>query len=699
MNNALESVLPVGSFSSTTGIDPQLAPQRGQGSFDESIRTEVQKQLAAASGYLERLMQSGGDKARARESDRFQKAIQALEATAANGGMRTVAREASALGSFLKELCGKTHFLSDSRLRTMSQAVEVLGVLISAPDPREEPVAHAAAVIVDKERLSSAASSNALRKAGFDSRIFSEPAEALNHLDANPADLLVVDATTVAQSNVDFYSKVRELSHHEHTPIISITDGGDRRNGPGTLSDLETQFLTKPYTMLSHWELTLKAVSHVMDSREASQPGRTGPSNFGPPSTPCEPADLPEQSPSPNSPMNTSQEESMKINAKHDKAPINPFVESEIVAALKNRIQELEQELAAVSQMCEEATREFAAEKAAQETRLHLEQAEKLKRPADASPGGESPAVDRRLRESAVSCARVAADLEKERGERRRIEQRAATLASQLQEMHGQLKNQFESESQNQQRFTELERRVRESEESLARTSAELQKEKEAHQLATEQVCAHNEIVVHLRDCETSFEKAKQAFKGAQAELDSRLQACLKISGEQEERLQKETAERQRGEEALRSLREQSQKSALELATLQAALSVEQAERNHLEGEATQARYASLEGARTALALGNTIRRQVREPVENLMQMTRHLMESPLEDAVKKLVDSVLENVLLLQSSLEDLGTLPATPAASATGPQNSQSHQDTAILHSAQSSGTGAPVQELAAA
>ena len=694
MNDALESVLPAGSFSSTTGIDPQRAPRTGRESFDEGIRSQVQRQLAAASDCFERLLQSGGDEARARECDHFQKALQALETSAANAGMRAVALEASALGSFLKELFGKTELLTDSRLCTLSQAVEVLGELIGVPDPREGPVAHAAAVIVDKERLSSSAASNALRKAGFEPCIFSEPAKALKHLGSNPAGLLVVDATTVAQSNVDFYKMVRELPNHGHTPLISLTGGGDTRIGPGRISSFDTQFLGKPCTMLNYWELALKAVSHVLDSRQASQPEPTGPSKFSPWPTRSERTDLPEQSPSPNSAMNTAQKDSMKTNAKHDRAPIDSFVETETVAALKNRILELEGELAGAQRMCEEANREFAAEKAAQETRFELGQAEKLKRGAEASPGGDSPAVDRRLRESAVSCARLTADLEKERAERRRIEQRAGSMASQLEELHGQLKNQFESERQNQQRFTELERRVRESEESLARTSAELQKEKEAHQLATEQMCAHNEMVVQLGNCVTSFETAKQAFERAQTELDSRLQACLKTSSEQEERLQKETAERQRGEEALRSLREQSQKSALELATLQAALEVQQAERNHLQGEAIQARYASLDGARTALALGNKIRRQVREPVENLMQMTRHLMESPLEEAAKKLVDSVLENVLLLQSSLEDLGELPATPAGPTAGLQNSQSHGE-----SRQSSGTGSPGQELAAA
>jgi hypothetical protein len=282
--------------------------------------------------------------------------------------------------------------------------------------------------------------------------------------------------------------------------------------------------------------------------------------------------------------------------------------------------------------------------------------------------------VDRRLRESAASRARITAELEKERGERRRLEQRAGSMASQLQELHGQFKQNFESESQNQKRVTDLEQQLRERDESLARASADLQKETEERQLAEKQLGASHNLSAQLRNCIASFETAKQAFKRRHEELDLRLQTFLKSSQENDARLQKEIAERRRAEESLLSLQEQSQKDALELSKLQSALEVEQAERQRLEGDAIQARYATLDSARASLLLANKIRRQVQEPVDDLMKLTRRLLESQLEDEPKKLVESLLENALLLQASLQDLSNVNAVPDGSLT---ESQIHPD----------------------
>jgi len=143
------------------------------------------------------------------------------------------------------------------------------------------------------------------------------------------------------------------------------------------------------------------------------------------------------------------------------------------------------------------------------------------------------------------------------------------------------------------------------------------------------------------------------------------VQGHQKALAESHSKLEKEIRERQRAEESLGALQgthqEQSQKGAgelsklqSELSRLQSALDVEQAERRRLEGDAIQSRYGSLDAARMGLTTVNRFRKQMREPVDHLMQSTRRLLEIGLEEQQKKLVESMLEDTLLLQTNLQE---------------------------------------------
>jgi hypothetical protein len=112
--------------------------------------------------------------------------------------------------------------------------------------------------------------------------------------------------------------------------------------------------------------------------------------------------------------------------------------------------------------------------------------------------------------------------------------------------------------------------------------------------------------------------------------------------------------------EAQRNVQDQSQTIGTELAKLTAELEEERAERKRMEGGFAQSRYASLESARAGLAMVTRLRSQIREPVDGLMQLTRRLLEAELEDEPKKIVESLLENALLVQTTLQEAATLNA---------------------------------------
>ena len=246
---------------------------------------------------------------------------------------------------------------------------------------------------------------------------------------------------------------------------------------------------------------------------------------------------------------------------------------------------QLEEELAQARQAGDELNSRLSAELqtgAESEARLHeLEQrltqsAEELQRaqaqaqpppaPAPAPSEGEPDLqdqlleIERRLRTTVASLARTTAELETERGERSRSQQRAAALATQMQQLREELEDHLASKQTDQQRLAELE-----------------------HQL-----------------------------------------------------------------------QEQGRQHDLNVAKLQSALQIEERERKRLEVELLRSRAQSTDSARAGRALVNRLRRQLQPPAESLHHDVCRLLQLQLPADQKQLLQTMLENILLLQTSLQE---------------------------------------------
>jgi chromosome segregation ATPase len=338
--------------------------------------------------------------------------------------------------------------------------------------------------------------------------------------------------------------------------------------------------------------------------------------------------------------------------------------------------------------------------------------------------------LESRISDSVASLARATAELERERGERRRVEERSTVLVSQLQSLHGELKQHLESEKVAQVRIHSLEEELRVRDEALDGLNAELQNESSDRQLAEEQLLAAGDVGQQMRKYLSLFEESKKVFKNSQGQLEQRLQSSLnslmaaetklqehsterqrleealsntqrqlqeqtertsleisrlqsELQVEQFERKrleggaahsksQEKTAERQRLEEALakaqRELHEQTERTALEISRLQSELQVEQFERKRLEGNAAHSRYASLDSARASRAMVSNLRRQIRKPVKHLLQSTRDLLDVELPEPQKEVLQSILENALLVQTSIQKAGKSGSAPASAPEG-------------------------------
>src|SRR5712692_9378583 len=348
----------------------------------------------------------------------------------------------------------------------------------------------------------------------------------------------------------------------------------------------------------------------------------------------------------------------------------------------------LEKEMADLRRRGEELSAELAEEQqAAARSRQRVEELESRLRDSAAeverakatvesetADPGEIAELEARVRDGVATQTRLTADLEKERGERRRSERRAASLSAQLEKLHADLSQHLESERAAHNRISDLEAQLREKEEAVNRAAAQLQQETADRQLAEEQLRAVGDMSAQWRQYASLFDESKQVFKRAQADLEARLQANLDSLSECESKLQQEAGERQRLEEALaaakRHAHDHSQRSAVELSKLESALLVEQFERKRVEGDAIQSHYSSLDSARVGRTTVNRLRRQIRQPLDSLVQSTRRLLEVQLDEEQTKLVEAVLENALVLQSSLQEAGTATGnSPRAEGEGP------------------------------
>ena len=357
--------------------------------------------------------------------------------------------------------------------------------------------------------------------------------------------------------------------------------------------------------------------------------------------------------------------------------------------------------------------------------------AQKSKEQSDPSPKqaeaqGTASDLEQQVRQGVAALARATAELAKERGERQRSQQLAADLNSRLQALHVELSRTLQVQGENLSRISELEQQQHQTSEALDRSAADLEQHQAERRLAEEQLQKAKETNAQLRKDLSFFEEANGKFDGARQDMQSRLEANLDAVRENEARLQRENAERQRLaeslEEARRALQNQTRKQEalerelqiardalqereaklqkeaaererlnqtqdsvqhglqdrtqrdLEFSKLQTALQLEQIERKRQDTKLARTRQSALDAAHGVRALRTSLRRQVREPVDNLIHSARNLLEMEMSEEQKKLAEAVLQDVLLVQTRLREPvrphgdqpePAAPAAPAAS----------------------------------
>jgi CheY-like chemotaxis protein/pSer/pThr/pTyr-binding forkhead associated (FHA) protein len=152
-------------------------------------------------------------------------------------------------------------------LRTLGQAADVIGSLL---DPRlfkkaaEPQMARVLLIDDDKDLLETVGA--ALRSADVRATPCADPKQAMDLLQKESFDVILLDVSLPGQSGIDLCAKIRDLPQHRKTPVVFITGNDSVENRAQSTLNGGDDFISKPFNTL---ELVTKAATWVARSQYA----------------------------------------------------------------------------------------------------------------------------------------------------------------------------------------------------------------------------------------------------------------------------------------------------------------------------------------------------------------------------------------------------------------------------------------------
>jgi CheY-like chemotaxis protein len=259
--------VPVSASAQSRDADAEF-----QSRLRKSFREGLPALLANLRLLLQGLIKADNEPAQVKQLSEMYRRIRALTGNAGITGVPQVARMSDALEALLKELHDKPKTINASSLRTVTSAVDFLGLLFERGFRVESAEAGPPAVlVVDDEAISRRAVAYALEKAKLKSVSVEDPVAAYELLAANHFDLIFLDVDMPGMNGFELCSKLRQLPGHRNTPVIFVTVLADFESRANSMMSGGNDFIAKPFLFM---ELSVKALVYVLRARlPAGKPG------------------------------------------------------------------------------------------------------------------------------------------------------------------------------------------------------------------------------------------------------------------------------------------------------------------------------------------------------------------------------------------------------------------------------------------
>ena len=195
----------------------------------------------------------------------FYRKIHYVTAIAGMAGCHQIAMLSNAFEAMLLELHEKPKNIGPSTLQTIAFTLDFLALLFSqAQTETTTPPTTAKALVVDDDPISTRAVSMALQRINFEVTPISDPTTALQHLQKNSFDLMMLDVVMPGMDGMELCKHIRALPQYKKTPIIFVTGHADfQKRVQGVLSG-GNDLIAKPIFPI---ELAVKAVTQLLKSQ------------------------------------------------------------------------------------------------------------------------------------------------------------------------------------------------------------------------------------------------------------------------------------------------------------------------------------------------------------------------------------------------------------------------------------------------
>ncbi len=220
--------------------------------------------LAALHKRFTSLQEEADGPERIESLEHFSKQLLALSLRGQTAGLTATYRLASVAAEYatwLKRMPAKVN----AALPNLGEALDVIEQLCSIKSAERHPDPTGALVYsVDDDVDNCECITMAFEKIAFKTRYAVKPEAALADFTAAPCDLVLLDVDMPGMSGIELQKRIREIPHHQSTPIIFVSGHISAADRVAALGSELNRFVAKPYSLN---ELGLKALTLIVRSR------------------------------------------------------------------------------------------------------------------------------------------------------------------------------------------------------------------------------------------------------------------------------------------------------------------------------------------------------------------------------------------------------------------------------------------------
>jgi CheY-like chemotaxis protein len=224
-----------------------------------SFLANAPKTLAIMRSRHQAFARSENPKAQLKELHELKLQARFLADSAGLVGFHSIAQIASVLEALLKELHSRPEAINSSTIRTVAQALDALASLTSRTgNPQAEVPNSYLILVVDDERDSRENIFSALRKAGLRAVGLDKSSLALQVLEQNAFDLILLDMEMPEISGTEVCDRLRRTDVNRATPVVFVAANADIENRTRSATSGGNDLIAKPFLPL---ELALKVLT------------------------------------------------------------------------------------------------------------------------------------------------------------------------------------------------------------------------------------------------------------------------------------------------------------------------------------------------------------------------------------------------------------------------------------------------------